>query len=124
MHKQVGIVSRLANKSENSPGFGLHHNHCTGEIAQRLFSRVLQFHIQVQNQVIPRQRRDFIDHPEDSTLRIHLDILLPDNAMKLFLVILLQPGLANMRGATVVTHINGIELLLTDASDITYRMRR
>ncbi len=50
--------------------------------------------------------------------------MLADDTVQLFLVVFLQPRLADVGGTAVVADIDDIELLLADATDIAHGVRR
>ena len=120
--KQIAIVGRRGRHSQHTAGRRIQRDDRAPLIAQRLHGGALQIEIEMQDNILARDRREPIQHAQDATVGIGLHVLVPDLPMQLTLVVTLDADLSYLEGAAVLRGIERLQLALVDAPDIAESM--
>ncbi len=122
--EQVRIEARRAGQREHFAIARIDRGHRAGASGQRIEGHPLQARVDAQVQVLARRRRDAVDRLADHALvDVHLDLLVARQAVQLALVLALDAGLADLRGAGVFVGIEVGSVRRVDAADIADHVR-
>ena len=117
-HEQVGVVTRLAHQRQHLAVAWVDGDGAAGVVAECLHGGGLQAGVEGEIEIAARLRRLALQHPDHPSEGVHLHLLQPHLAMQHLLVGLLDPVLADVAGARIGGGVDGLQLLLVDASDI------
>ena len=125
--EQIRVVAGHGHQRQNAARRRLDGHERAAALAEGLFRHFLELRVECQREVVARNRRRTGQHTHGAAGGIDLDLLVAGLAVQFELVLLLQPGLAEMHGAAIV--VLGITLLdhgniaIVNAADVAQGMR-
>ena len=121
-NKEVGVVAGVRHHGQHATGKRIERYDRAPLITQRRHRLPLQIQIEMQAEILARHRCLLLQHPQDSPVRIGLDMLKTGLAMKQGLVAFLQPHLPSIQGASIALCIELKQILSAHSTDIAQQM--
>ena len=125
--EEIGVEARLAHEREHAARGWIDRDQRAAPVAERGVGDLLQACVEVEHDVVAGHGRRARERPHRAPARVDLDLLHAGGAVQIALVVLLEPGLADVVGAAVVGgEALGLELLdlaLVDAADVAHHVR-
>ena len=122
VHKRIRVIGWQADKGQHIAVVRVDGDRRTGEITEGTFRCGLDARVYRQVEVVARDRRNPVQHPQNPALCRGLDLLQADRTMQQVFVAFFDTNLADVGGAAVIRCVEFFQRAFVDAPDVSQRM--